>query len=314
VVPLRPLGLGEILDGAVQTMRHNPRVMFGLSALVSGIAAVISTVLLLIGLSQMLTVDLSSENVDPTEVAAIVSSGVVGFLVPAVLQFLALSVLNGILIIAVSEAVIGRRPSVGEVLRRVGWRGVGRLLLLTLLTTALGVAAFVVLAVPVALLYVLAVPAGVVATVLALPLLAVAGLTLMAKLAFAAPALLLEELGVVAALRRSWRLVTGSFWRVLGILLLSAAISWAASGLLQLPFSLLGELAAAAFTGGADASPAVALSVSTAIGNLGSVLGSAVVAPFSAGVVSLLYIDLRIRREGLDVALARAAAVAPEAR
>lgn len=310
MVPLRPLGLGEILDGAVQTMRHNPRVMFGLSALVSGVAAVVSTVLLLLGTTQLLATDLSAPGLSSADVAAAVSSGVVGFLVPAVLQFFALAVLNGILIIAVSEAVIGRRPGVSEVLHRVGWRGVARLLLLTLLTTAIGLLAFAVVAVPVVLLYLLAVPAGAVATVIALPLLLAIALTLMAKLAFAAPALLLEELAVVAALRRSWRLVVGSFWRVLGIMLLSAAISWAASGLLQLPFSLLGQLVSIAVTGGADASPSLAFSVSTAIANLGSVLGSAVVAPFSAGVVSLLYIDLRIRREGLDVALARAASAA----
>ena len=35
VVPLRPLGLGEILDGAVQTIRLNPKVMLGLSAIVN---------------------------------------------------------------------------------------------------------------------------------------------------------------------------------------------------------------------------------------------------------------------------------------
>ncbi len=45
-----------------------------------------------------------------------------------------------------------------------------------------------------------------------------------------------------------------------------------------------------------------------AVSNLGVVLSAAVVSPFGASVVSLLYIDLRIRREGLDVALARAAA------
>ena len=308
VVPLRPLGLGEILDGAVQTMRHNPKVMFGLSALVAGIAAVVSTLMLVIGLPQLLSgADLERGTVDSTEIAALVSGGVVGFLVPAVFQALALAVLNGILIIAVSEAVIGRRPTAGDVLHRVGWGGVGRLLLLTVLTTLIALVVIAAVTVPVVLLYLLAVPAGVVGTLLGLPLLAVVGLLLMAKLAFAAPALLLEELSVPAALRRSWRLVTGSFWRVLGILLLSAAIAWAASGLLQLPFSLLGELAAAA-AGGADASPQTAVTISTAVGNLGSVLGSAVVAPFSAGVVSLLYIDLRIRREGLDVALQRAAA------
>lgn len=315
VVPLRPLGLGEILDGAVQTMRHNPRVMFGLSALVAGLAAVVSTGLLLVGLPQLLagvdSVDSTSGagSVDTAAVASAVSGGVVGFLVPALFQALSLAVLNGILIIAVSEAVIGRRPSAGDVLRRVRWGGVGRLLLLTVLTGALSVAALAVVALPVALLYVVAVPAGVVATLLGLPLLVVIGVVLFTRLAFAAPSLLLEELGVVAALRRSWRLSAGSFWRVFGILLLSAAIAWAASSLLQLPFSLLGQLAGLAVAG-ADPSEATQVTVASVVGNFGSVLGSAVVAPFSAGVTSLLYIDLRIRREGLDVALARAASAA----
>ena len=315
VVPLRPLGLGEILDGAVQTMRHNPRVMFGLSALVAGVAAVVSSVLLLVGVPQLLAAaDLadtasSGGSVDTSQVASAVGGSVVTLLVPAALQSLALAVLNGILIIAVSDAVIGRRPTAGDVLRRVRWSGVGRLLLLTVVTFALSVVVVAVVAVPVALLYVVAVPAGVVATLVGLPLLVVVGVVLFTKLAFAAPSLLLEELGVVAALRRSWRLVTGSFWRVFGILLLSAAIAWAASSLLQLPFSLLGQLAGLA-AAGADPSETTQFVVATLIGNLGSVLGSAVVAPFTAGVTSLLYIDLRIRREGLDVALARAASAA----
>ncbi|MGN6302705.1 MAG: glycerophosphoryl diester phosphodiesterase membrane domain-containing protein [Angustibacter sp.] len=315
VVPLRPLGLGEILDGAVQTMRHNPRVMFGLSALVAGLAALVSSVLLLVGLPQLVAgADLldsgaQTGSVDPTQVASAVGGGVIGFLVPAVFQALALAVLNGILIIAVSEAVIGRRPSAGDVLHRVGWGGVGRLLLLTLATGALTVLVLAVVVVPVVLLYVLAVPAGVVATLVGLPLLVVVGVVLFTRLAFAAPSLLLEELGVVAALRRSWRLVAGSFWRVFGILLLSAAISWAASSLLQLPFSVLGNLAGLAVEG-ANPSEAKQFLVMTAVSQLGSVLGSAVVAPFTAGVTSLLYIDLRIRREGLDVALARAASAA----
>ncbi|HEX3005576.1 MAG TPA: glycerophosphoryl diester phosphodiesterase membrane domain-containing protein [Angustibacter sp.] len=315
VVPLRPLGLGEILDGAVQTMRHNPRVMFGLSALVAGVAALVSSVLLLVGVPQLLAAaDLadtasSGGSVDTSQVASAVGGSVVTLLVPAALQSLALAVLNGILIIAVSDAVIGRRPTAGDVLRRVRWSGVGRLLLLTVVTFALSVAVVAVVAVPVALLYVVAVPAGVVATLVGLPLLVVVGVVLFTKLAFAAPSLLLEELGVVAALRRSWRLVTGSFWRVFGILLLSAAIAWAASSLLQLPFSLLGQLAGLA-AAGADPSETTQFVVATLIGNLGSVLGSAVVAPFTAGVTSLLYIDLRIRREGLDVALARAASAA----
>src|SRR5687767_4983300 len=34
VIPLRPLGVGEILDGAISSIRRDPRVMLGVSALV----------------------------------------------------------------------------------------------------------------------------------------------------------------------------------------------------------------------------------------------------------------------------------------
>jgi hypothetical protein len=42
VIPLRPLGVGEILDGAISTIRANPRLMLGLSALVAVVTQVIT--------------------------------------------------------------------------------------------------------------------------------------------------------------------------------------------------------------------------------------------------------------------------------
>jgi hypothetical protein len=43
------------------------------------------------------------------------------------------------------------------------------------------------------------------------------------------------------------------------------------------------------------------------ISGIGGVIGSTLTLPLTAGVTSLLYIDLRIRREALDLELARAA-------
>ncbi len=43
------------------------------------------------------------------------------------------------------------------------------------------------------------------------------------------------------------------------------------------------------------------------ITGISSIVAATIVYPFWAGVTSLLYIDLRMRREGLDVELARAA-------
>jgi hypothetical protein len=239
----------------------------------------------------------------------LIGGGVVGVVLPSIVEGLALSVLNGILISAVSDAVIDRRPSMGDVVRRVGWRGIGRLLALTLLSALLFLLTVVVVALPVAGLYLLAVPAGVVGTVVGVPLVFCVLVVLYVRLAFAAPALLLERLGVVAAFRRSWRLGTGSWWRVLGVLLLTGLIASVASGLLRLPFGIIGNLVAVAM-GDAGNSTSISgpLVVSAVVSSLGTILSAAVTAPFTAAVVCLLYIDLRIRREGLDVALARAAA------
>lgn len=313
VVPLRPLGLGEILDGAVQIMRHNPRVMFGLSAVVATVTTVLSTIAQVLGLSRLMKASqatATSATVTTDDAVNLASGTLTAAIAPALVQGVALSVLTGVLIVAVSEAVIGRRPDVGQVARRVGWGGVGRLVALTLLIGVIALVGTALLALPVVGLYFWNIPAGVIGTVLALVLLVGLSILLTVRLSFAAPALLLEGIGIGAALARSWRLVSGSWWRVLGILLLTSLIASFASGLLQAPFSVVGIFLSAglsATAGGADGSVTAGLVTSTVVTNLGLIVGTTVVAPFSAAVTSLLYIDLRMRREGLDVALARAA-------
>ena len=45
--------------------------------------------------------------------------------------------------------------------------------------------------------------------------------------------------------------------------------------------------------------------VNTAISTVGGVIVSTVALPFVAGVITLLYIDRRMRKEGLDITLAQ---------
>jgi hypothetical protein len=318
VVPLRPLGLGEMLDGAVRTMRQNPQVMFGLSAMIMAVAVVLSTVLLLVGLPQMVAGLESLESVDtgPTreQITSTVSGGLISFVLPAVIQYFALIVLTGVLILAVSDAVLGRRPSVGEVFGRARPRLL-RLIGLTLLTGLLQILAFVACLVPgIGLLFVSGVAGGI-ALFLGVLLGVVVLVWLWVHFAFAAPALLLEELGIRAAIGRSWRLGARSWWRVLGILVLTAIIGALTNGLLSFPFSLIGGVVGALLTDGQDTATATVRgqAVATGITNIGTILATTVTAPFAAAVTALLYIDLRIRREGLDVALAKAAAQTPPA-
>ena len=86
---------------------------------------------------------------------------------------------------------------------------------------------------------------GAAAFVLAIPL----GLGLIALLvylwtvlSFAPPLIVLERLGVFAAIKRSVKLVKGDFWRVLGIRLLATIVAGVVAAAVSIPFSLTGQI------------------------------------------------------------------------
>jgi hypothetical protein len=121
------------------------------------------------------------------------------------------------------------------------------------------------------------------------------------RLSLAPCALVLEKIGVRESLRRSWALVKGDWWRVFGISLLTMVIAGFVTLLIQLPFELLGG----GLNGDALAARALIFSA------IGGIVASTLIQPFSAGVRALLYVDRRMRAEGLDVALAAAATGRP---
>ena len=121
----------------------------------------------------------------------------------------------------------------------------------------------------------------------------------------AAPTYVLERIPVTAALRRSFQLVRTQWWRVFAILLLGGLIAVIISSILSVPFTL-----GATFLD-TSADPTDPFAGTSTLGlvltSVGTILASTVTAPFSAGISGLLYFDQRIRREALDIELARAA-------
>jgi hypothetical protein len=228
-------------------------------------------------------------------------------------QSAAVAVLSGMLIVAVSAAVLGRKTGPGDLWQRTKGR-VPALLGLVILTGLILLVGVLALAAPGTLVLVLvrstagAVTGGI---LLGLGLLVgVVGATALyvAWWSCAAPALLLENQGIVASLRRSMRLVRRSFWRVLGIQLLTLLLAGIASELIAAPFGIVSAGVPLVLDVDPYSSFGVVL-VTTTIASLGTVVSGAIISPFQAAVTALLYIDLRMRREGLDLELARAAAV-----
>ena len=126
------------------------------------------------------------------------------------------------------------------------------------------------------------------------------GVHLYVRWGLAPLAVVLERQGVRAALSRSSVLVRRSWWRVLGVLLLTALVAGAVGQVLQVPFLLLTGNPLEVLTGSDTSSTGFVLA------SLGTMVSAMVVGPFAAAVRGLLYVDRRVRAEGLDVALAAA--------
>jgi hypothetical protein len=168
---------------------------------------------------------------------------------------------------AAIAAVLGEPATVGSILQQVA-RTYWRLWGLTLGYTALIIVAL--------LLFV---------TCLLLPL----GLWLLVKWSLVLPAWFVERQRLGAALSRSWELTKANWWRLFGILLLFYVLQFAVSAALS-SFAALSALVPSDWAG-----TTLAVQVIVRIGF------SAVLAPLYPLVLTLLYFDLRVRHEHLDL-------------
>jgi hypothetical protein len=116
-------------------------------------------------------------------------------------------------------------------------------------------------------------------------------------LSFAPTLIVLERLGIVPAIRRSFALVKHDFWRVLGIRFLGALVASMIASAVSIPFSIVGEVLLFA----KQSTPAIV--VALILISIGGTIGQIITAPFNAGVVVLLYTDRRIRAEAFDLVL-----------
>jgi len=305
-IPLRPLAVGEILSGAFTSIRQNPTATLGLSAIVltcygiasAAVSLALRGVLNNLHLSAGQTLTHAQARHLLFEVFAIVLPSFLGLFVVA---FLVELILTGLLTVVIGRGVLGRKLSMGE-----AWRiALPRLpaILGAVVLTALCIigpwAVVAVLAVILALAHLppAAIAVGVIGGIASICL----TIWFSVMLSLATPAVVLERQGPARALARSWRLVRRSFWRVFGILLLAALVVAFAGFILQLPFSLIGALAGG--SGGVFGLPATQTLAAVIIGAVGSIVAGAVTRPVSAGVTVLLYLDMRMRKEGLDLAL-----------
>lgn len=303
------MSLGEILDGAVSYIRAHPKVTLGLAAVVITITQLIQVpaqYLLLGSLTEL--GNPANPTPSPADLAGAFGAGFGTTFLSSAITFVAVTILTGMLIVVVNQSVLGRPASLGETWAAAKSRLLG-LIGLSLLTGLIILAVLAVCAAPAGIAGVAGAPIAVtvVLGIIGGLALLVLGAYLYVALALASPVYMLEGTGVIAALGRSRRLVGPQWWRIFGILLLAVLISTFIGLIISAPFSLAGGFSG--LMAGQDPAtlgePSLLSLILTAIG---TIIASTITAPFTAGVTGLLYFDQRMRREALDLELARTAA------
>ena len=312
VIPLRPLSVGELLDGAFTSIRRNPKATLGIAAVLLTFSAVITTAvsLLLVHFVGSVTVPTAGQTLTTAQATRLLEHFTEVFVpvvaLTAVLGFIVDTVLTGLLTVVIGRSVLGHKITAGEAWRIARPRLpalIGATLLIPLIIGGI----WLVLGLVLLVLGVAGAPGGLIAGVAVLGAIAAIVFSIWFAIMFrmAGPVVVLERDGPARSLARSWRLVQRSFWRVFGITLLAVLIVLVTAGVLQIPF---GVLAGAAGGGNAFLPGTGGSFLGVVISAVGSIVAGAVARPISAGVAVLLYVDLRMRREGLDLVLQTAAA------
>ena len=317
IIPLRPLSIGDIYQGAFAAIKTNARTMFGFTAALLGVVLVISIATNYAIINLVLPNYVSADS--PYATAFTSLSGSFSQLGGTLLQALATVLLSGLIVVAVSRSVLGRVASSKEVWERTKSKFLP-LIGLNIITgiisglmVIIGIVAFFVLLASVASTAKTETELwqGMGIALVGIFILVVAGVVvssyLSIKFSVASPAMVLENLGVFAAIGRSWSLTRKNFWRLLGINILTTIITSMVAGI----FGGIASALSVIFVVAGSSSPEDAItSINTAyiLTMVVSTIAQLLILPFTSSVNALLYIDLRMRKEGLDVELRNAVA------
>jgi MFS family permease len=292
-------------------MRTYWRTVLGISLTVALLAQTASVLMQGLVLNDAVTqVSVNDPSTTPEDVFRSMGEAFLGSVLVGLISAVGTIIATALLTTVTSRAVLGKPVSTGE-----AWRDarpqVPKLFGLLILLGLIGAGVVVCGALP-GVIVLLAgsrvggtalLVLGIIAAVIVIAWLTV-------RFSLASPALMLERQSIVKSLSRSAKLVRGSWWRVLGIQLLAGLIAGIVSSLVAIPFLFIAAAAGGGgMTGLFGTTGGHVGWVFLIVTGIGSVIGATITLPINAGVTVLLYVDQRIRREALDLELARAAGV-----
>ena len=310
LVPLRPLGFGTLFGAIFQVLRRNPRPTFGAALLLVGLVQLVSVGLVLGASFWGLDRELRATAEDSEAIQ--IGNGallIVSTLVAVALSLVASALLQGLIVLEVSRATLGEKLTMRQLFRRGRGRW-GALIGWTVLLSLALTAAFVVLIAVISVLIAVGQDAGIAAAIVigitgGIAILVIA-VWIGIKTVLVPTAIVLERLPLRAAVARAWRLIGGRFWRTFGIVALITVIVQAASSAVATPFSLAAALGIGLVNPAQDETTAlIAVGVLYVVTIVITVIVGAIGAVLLSAATALVYIDARMRDEGLDLDLQR---------
>jgi MFS family permease len=283
-VNLRPLGVGERIDAAIKIVRAN----FSTLARASLVVAIPSGVVVAIITA---SVTASEQNATDTSVGRSLYTALGGEFLTLVITLVVSAFVTAVCFRVIANAYLGQRAEWREALR-FGWSRllaviwVSALTYLAILIGALAIAALIAVTVAIHIA---------VLTVLFAAVLGIAGFVavvwFLVATRLAVPVLMLEDIRGIKAIRRALALCRGYWWSVFGTQFLAGLLVSIASLVVAVVFDAIFS----AFHGGTTMSVVSGFFVQT--------IDYVAFAPFSAAILVVLTIDLRVRKEGFDIQL-----------
>lgn len=308
LLPLRPLGFGTLLWAPFRSLRRNPAATFG-SGLVVQLVSVVATAAVFVPF--FISTFSRIEGATAEDVDAILSGSVAALLllvlVPIGISLVASAFLQGVMVVDVATGTVGDRLGFAALWKRAAKR-IGPLIgwtLLIALALVGGVAFLVLIVVLAASVSTTGLVVGIAIAVLLGLGLAALGAWIGVKLSLVPSAIVLEHAGIRQAVARSWRLTDGYFWRTFGVLLLVGVILNFAAQVVVQPVSIVGTLLGVVVDPTATGAYLTITIITTVVTTVLSLLIGAITAVVQAALVAVIYIDLRMRKEGLDLDLQR---------
>ncbi len=247
-----PRGLGDILSTAFNVYKVNAAKLIMIVAIVVVPLSFISHFLTGVVFKPTVTkttVVIGGQAITTSTTDTSWGTFVIGSLIVAAIAVIISAVLSAALTRGAALASVGD-PVDTEASYRYGFRRLGSVLLVSILVGIVVAVGFILLIIP--------------------------GVIFLTMLAVAIPALVVEDRRGTDAMSRSWNLVKGSFWHVLGTIVVAALLTGIIGG-------IIGAI------GGSN------WFLQWIFGSIGQII----TAPFTALVTILLYIDLRARHEAL---------------